>query len=199
MDLEIIPDGYTRVSSILSIFQNYAKVDRTRLKRAQDTGTAIHEAIKSFYQDEFQPLHFREVPYMQSFLKWQECFKPKPILFEERLFDHHLKITGRIDLLATIDGHPVLVDFKTGSLAHPSIWELQGTFYRHLLNYQSLLKQPLFSEMTIPTPDTYLFVQLQKEGTDPLLHEFHFKLSSWEACLSAIKCYHFFEGTQSPI
>lgn len=183
MKEDIIPEGYVRVSTILSIFQAYSFVDPAKLKKAQDTGTEIHAAIESFYLSEFEPVSFRRIPYVESFLKWQMAYDPDVLCFEKRFFGLSMKVTGRIDLLAKINGHTVLVDFKTGSWAHPEVWQLQGTFYRLLLEESG--------EANLP--DEFLFVQLMKDGSEPLLHRFKHNISNVDVCKAAYRCWQYFK------
>jgi hypothetical protein len=181
--MEDITEGYVRVSDILSIFQSYAHVPRAQLKKAQDIGTDIHAAIEAFYKDEFTPLDKKKNPYFESFLKWNDRLLPEPVLIEKRLYGEELMITGRIDLLVQSGGKSVIVDFKTGSWAHPEIWRLQGAFYRYLV-----------ATSGIAFPDVFIFVQLQKDGSYPNIHEFIYRDRDWNVCLSALECYKFFKN-----
>lgn len=179
-----IDPKYTRVSQILSIFQHYAHVPTAKLKKAQDIGTDIHSAIEDYWRNGFQPVRSSNLPYFESFLQWAEEHHPNPIIFEQRFNDPTLLITGRIDLLAHIEGLPYLIDFKTGSWSHPEIWELQMCFYRHLL---SITKAP-------SVPNRFAIVHLSKEGLMPSLTEFTYDPKLWDVCLGAIDCYRFFSN-----
>ncbi len=90
-------------------------------------------------------------------------------------------ITGRIDLLLDVGHNFELVDFKTGSWAHPEIWRLQAEFYRYLLSANGCL-----------VPEKFIFVQLQKDGSAPVLYEFEHRKEDWEVCLAALKSYRYF-------
>jgi len=183
--METILPGYTRVSDILSIFQAYAHVDRDKLKKAQDIGVVIHQAIEMFYSDEFKPLYGHYTRYFESFLKWSDSLGKNlnPLVVEKRFYDHELMITGRVDLLAELDGMIVLIDFKTGSWAHPEIWKLQACFYR------SLIAQ----NITGQTPDKYLFIQLKGDGSMPSLFPMHYDIEDTLVCQDALRCYHYFK------
>lgn len=181
--MEEIPEGYIRVSSILQIFQAYAFVPKEKLKKAQEVGIDIHEAIKSFFDGSFQPLELKKAPYMESFLRWVNGRDIDPILSEKRLYDHSLRLTGQIDLLAKIDGQLHLIDFKTGSWAHPEIWRLQATFYRMLLQAAEM-----------PVPEKFLFIQLLRDGTDPILFPFTYRPEDQDACLHAYRMYWYFHN-----
>ena len=139
--MEIIKPGYIRVSDILSIFQAYAHVDRKRLKKAQDTGTIVHKAIECFYEDEFSPIPKAVLGYFESFLKWNDKVRPTPLILEKRYYDDELLVTGRVDMIADINGEKVLVDFKTGSWEHRDIWNLQADFYKWLSSEDYIVKK----------------------------------------------------------
>lgn len=189
--MEILKPGYTRVSDILAIFQAYAHVPKDKLKKAQDTGTIIHDCIENYFKDEFTPLPFKKIPYMESFLKWATEAKPLEDLIETRLYDPKLKITGRVDLCCSLNDQRVLVDFKTGSWAHPSIWYLQGCFYRYLLAVNDC-----------DVPDRFQFLQLQADGSYPRIFDFTYKQEDWQRCLEAINLYKYFfnsENTQKTL
>lgn len=179
MKADTIPDGYARVTDILSIFQAYAHVDRKKLKAAQDLGTDIHAAIEAYFNDEFDPLTQKKMGYFDSFLKWAKTASIAPLEQEKRYYDDDLKITGRIDLIAEIDGVKTIIDFKTGSWAHPEIWKLQGTFYRMLCGQD--IRQ-------------FLFVQLMKDGSIPILYPFCYSKADEDVCLSALDCYTYFKS-----
>lgn len=172
---------YVRVSQILSIFGAYAYVPADKLKKAQDIGRDVHEAIEKYFQDEFCPLDWRKRPYFESFLIWADNIHPKPLLIENRLFDDVLKITGQIDLIADIGGDPVLVDFKTGK-PNLEIWELQLHWYFHLLE---LNKCPFL-------PKEFMVVNLSKNAEAPTIYSFPFNIDALKTCFHALECWKFF-------
>lgn len=180
--MEIIESGYTRVSEILQIFSAYAYVDKKKLKIAQESGTMVHEAIEAYLRNDFLPLDRKREGYFQSFLRFMEATHPKSLLIETRLYEDTMKITGKLDLLADIDGQSVLVDWKTGSWLHLEVWRLQGTFYRYLL------------EMNGETdlPEIFAFVQLDREGGKPLIYFLEHDPKDFEACKAALRCYEYF-------
>lgn len=184
---EILP-GYTRVSEVLSIFQNYAAVDRAKLKKAQDVGTVVHHAIESYFKGEFVPLYGKLTPYFDSFLQWVGKQPVKPLICEQRIYDHDLMITGRVDLLCEMDGIVVLVDFKTGSWAHPEIWKLQATFYRELIRMKTLEY----------SPNHYLYIQLKSDGSEPTLFPMEYRHTDMLACHAALVAYRWFREQKTP-
>lgn len=187
--MENILPGYTRVSEILAIYQAYAHVDRAKLKKAQDIGTLIHDAIEQYYKGKFVPLFGALTLYFDSFLKWAEGAGKglKPLVIEERFYDHELMITGRLDLVCELDGMIVLVDFKTGSWAHPEVWKLQATLYRHLLIVNGK-----------KIPDHYLYVQLKSDGSQPNLLPMSYESGDATVAEDSIRAYHWFLKQKNP-
>lgn len=179
--MEIIKEGYTRVTEILSIFQAYSFVPRDTLRKAQERGTLIHEAIENFFASEFYPLPPKMQGYFDSFLAWYDSFSPKKIACEKRLYHDSWKITGKFDLLADIYGEPVLIDFKTGSWTHPKIWEMQMGFY-HLLAKETGLD---------PMPTKSMVVHI-KEHTPPAIYPFIFSDDTKKVCEQALELWKYF-------
>lgn len=182
--MELLKPGYARVSQILSIFQAYSQVRPEKLKKAQDIGTHIHTAIEEYFDGTFYALTGQLDLYFSSFLKWVENQDFKILMVEKRFYDHELRITGRIDLLADINGEVTLIDFKTGSWAHREIWKLQATFYRYLIG--------MSEEYDFQPPNKFIFVQLQKDGSAPIAYEMTYEPSDWNVCESALTCYQYF-------
>lgn len=179
---DLIPPEYTRVTSILSTFQSYSAVPSARLKKAQDTGTAVHLAIEKHLRNEFHPLESIVQPYFDSFLAWKDNFLDSTTDTEKRLFDDDLMITGQLDLIGIVQGQNCLVDFKTGSWVHKEIWELQLTFYRYLL-MQNKYQSP---------PDKMMVVHLKKDGSKPDIFAYDYDQRNFGVCYSAWCCYKFF-------
>jgi len=182
-NMELIKEGYKRVTEILSIYQSYAFVPLEKLKKAQDVGTEIHWAIEGFLKGEFRIVDPKNRGYLDSFLEWRKGVFIDPLVIEERFYCDSMKITGQLDLLCNLGTKVTLVDFKTGSWAHPEIWRLQGAFYSHLLQVNNQ-----------PVPDSVLFLQLKKEGTYPTLFEFQIEKRDYEMCECAYKSYNYFKN-----
>lgn len=192
--MDLIDPQYTRVTEILSIFQNYAHVDKAKLKKAQDIGTEVHAGIKDYFTWQFAPMSMRNEPYFESFRLWAETKRVKEheIMFlEERLYDPSLMITGQVDLVAELDGIPTLIDFKTGSWAHLEIWKLQLTFYRYLIAKKATGEMEHLRRMI---PDKFLIVQLDKNGGPASVFPMEYDPRDLEVCFSAYKCYKYFKG-----
>ena len=173
---------YVRVTEILSIFQGYNFVPRERLKKAQEIGTDIHDAIERYFLKCYEPLSLKKMPYFESFLHWAKEYEPSPWLLETRFNDDDLKVTGKVDLVARIKEKVFLVDFKTGAWINQEVWNLQLHWYRHLLEVNQYS----------PLPKKFLIVQLMKDGSPPILYEFAYDTKVEEACYHALEMWKYF-------
>jgi hypothetical protein len=176
--------SYTRVTQILSIFQSYAHVPKEKLKKAQEIGTDVHEAIELYFKNEFKALESKKTPYFESFLKWVDVSRPKLILAEERLYNDDLEVTGKFDLIAEINGQNCLIDFKTGQYVHQKIWSLQLHWYYLLLDQDH-------ENIDI---DKFLVVQLSPIGESPLLFEITPTSTTLEVCNHSLELYRHFSN-----
>jgi hypothetical protein len=180
--MEEIREGYHRVTDIVSIYQSFAHIPKAILKRACEIGNDVHEAIEAHLNGKWLPLAENKEGYFHSFLEWNRTVSFTPFWIENRLYDDVLKVTGKPDLICKMGDEAVLVDFKTGSIPKPEIWHLQGTFYRYLL------KMNKFDLI----PNKFIFVNLQKDGSFPVLYEMEYQQKAWEVCDAALKAYEYF-------
>lgn len=134
--MEIIKPGYTRVTEITSTIHDFSNINPQVLKRKALIGSEVHNAIDLFFQGELAILDERPRNYFESFQMYRKSdhFKDMNILKrEERYYSDKLRITGRIDLLASKEGKTLLIDWKTSSAACMSVWRLQLAFYKILI------------------------------------------------------------------
>lgn len=185
MTIVPIEPGYLRVTEVLQVFPFFAGIDEAVLSKACDRGTSVHEAIAAFHQDDFYPLSQEEAMYFISYKKWLAGTKFESSFLEKRLYDHHLKITGCIDMVGKFPGTDdlVLIDFKTTAAESDLSWKLQGTFY-----YMLALRNG------IELSDRLVFLKLDKHGELPKVCEYKATKALWNVCVSALNCYKYFKG-----
>jgi hypothetical protein len=176
--VEEIKSGYTRISTILNMIPSIIEkeeekrevwgfflqsIDREILEAKCIIGSHVHEAIHADYTGEFFPLSEKEKPYFQSYIKWKKNVQLQIIHSELRLYEDDLKITGAIDVVGKLQGSDalVLIDFKTSASADKKKWPIQAMFYHYLLQKNN-----------INAGEKILFVQLNKFGELPKVHEF---------------------------
>jgi PD-(D/E)XK nuclease superfamily len=180
--MEIIEPGYTRVSEVLGIFQSYAHIDKAKLKKKQDLGTDIHDAIETYWKGGFSAMSAKHDLYFDSFLKWMNGKNVIPVFIEQRFYHRTLKLTGKIDLVCLKDNVPMIIDYKTGSWLHPEIWQLQATMYRMLLA----------AENREILPNEFLFLKLMPDASPPIEIPMIYNPDHEEVCKAALQCYRYF-------
>lgn len=157
-DREIILEGYTRVSDILSPFSGYGSIPEHILKQAADRGTSVHQIAEAYVKG-VMPLEEDALKgYIHSFLEWKG---DKKIIMPERFYDKNLMITGKIDGLYedTDNGDIVLFDLKT-SAKEGKMWALQGAAYSYLAQVNKI------------SIDRIEFVRLPKDGSPAEIYDY---------------------------
>ena len=178
--MEEIKQEYTRVTEILSLYNNFDAIRPEVLQHAADRGTSVHNYCACIARDEYFPDPDEEAsPYIQSFREWFEKMVDKVELVEKRLYNDDLMLTGAIDLVCTIRGSstPVVVDIKTPQAKSRS-WNLQLAAYRYL-----------YGENEDPRR---IALQLQKTGKIAKIVEYRDHERDWKLYLSALQLYRYF-------
>ena len=192
--MDTIKPGYIRVSTILDQWKAYDRVDKAKLKERADIGTKVHAMIDA---------HLNSVPfvgddasdeeklYFQSFLTWSDGVKPKFIASEQRFYHDGMGVTGCVDAIIRMPwcDTSIIVDWKTSSSAVKGIWDLQAAFYM-LLALENRVEG---------LEDRALFIQLDREGGKPKIHEYVYDKIMREACLSAVNTYKFLKHKGFPL
>ena len=183
--MEQIKAGYTRVSSILQQWDTFGHIDKTTLLSKAELGTRVHEAIDSHHKGLYMPLDDKANWYFESFVRWEKSIKPKIVRNEERYYCDKMMITGQIDALMEIPGEskPVLVDYKTSACESAKMWPLQACFYHYLVE-----------KAGIDVSDRMLFVQLDRHGELPKVHEYMYTKQLWNICQAAWLTYTYLKS-----
>lgn len=90
----------------------------TIVKKAQESGSKIHNAIECFLRGEkILPQAFDENEWVKmcNFANWANDLNIEIIATETELFDHEMQLAGTTDLVCKIDDVMYLIDFKTGN------------------------------------------------------------------------------------
>jgi hypothetical protein len=179
---------HIRVSEILAQFKDFSTINPKVLNTKAAIGTEVHHNIHMhtkgvFPVHEMYPNYDRSTTeitsweergegYLNSYLAYDKKEKPKYQLMEHRLYDDNLMITGQIDGLRVMDGLPMLIDFKCSYSVDKEIWGMQAHYYKHLLEVNG-----------IQIADTFLFLQLKKDGKKPTLVEIKFDEEVMSRCI----------------
>lgn len=153
--IEKIKTGYSRITDIANIIRDpgleklqrlkgFDEIDRL-FKTAAGRGTAIHyfaELIAKGKLSEITRLGLTKNEYniydqVNEYEAWFNGNITKIKLTEKRIYDPHLKITGRPDLIAMNNKKLTLFDLKTGTDIYFSAYIQMGG-YMHLLKIKKI-------------------------------------------------------------
>lgn len=133
--MEILKPGYTRVTEVLSPYNDFSKVPPQTLANKQRIGTLTHDFCEAYVLDLLiEPVPDEIKNYFDCFTHWFDFTVDKVINAEERLYSDEWYITGKYDALVQLKGSSeiVLLDYKT-CLATSKTWQLQTAAYGILL------------------------------------------------------------------
>jgi hypothetical protein len=199
--MEIIKEGYSRVTDILGIWntifmengevigKSFAgsrfKIDIDVLDNKANIGNNVHKAIEAHLDGFSVPLGEREQLYFDSFRAWYDKSGCEVVEKEERYYDDELMITGKIDALVKFPNNDelILLDFKTSAQESPKIWPLQATMYYYLLKKNGKT-----------VSDRLLFLKLDRYGKKAKLFEYKFIPELFNVCLAACTCNHYIKS-----
>ena len=120
------PDGIDALLGWATQFRHKGEYT-ARMNELAEAGTAMHSSIEAFYKGETAGLE--NLP--TNFGCFTSKYEIEPISMEERLWDDELRITGRFDLFAKVNGVLMCPDWKSSKavrLKH----KLQGCTYSYL-------------------------------------------------------------------
>ena len=117
--------------------------------RATRRGTAVHSLCEKFVLNEPVDLT-EEMPSNLDMYKQLERFLTEHVddirSSEGQLFSHKLKIAGSVDLVASHDGEPAIIDFKTSTKPKRKDWIenyfMQAALYSYMLYEMTGLYHP---------------------------------------------------------
>lgn len=95
------------------------------LKRAQDYGTRVHEAIERYENGEATESDLVD---LQSWKITKDLYGIN-VRSMEQIVTYEDKFAGRFDMFAVVDGEPALIDIKTTSQLHKDYLALQLGLY----------------------------------------------------------------------
>lgn len=179
---------HIRVSEILAQFRDFSKINPTVLREKCDIGTEVHSNIHEYKTGGFlmfdtypvrNPMtaeirrwEERGKPYFNSYIAWDNFYKPKYKLMEKRFYDDELMITGQIDAL-TDEEMPVLIDFKCSYKTDLEMWSMQAHYYKYLLDRNG-----------IKCADYFLWLRLKNDGKVPEVVEIKFDEEIMSRCVA---------------
>jgi len=89
---------------------------------AADLGTAVHDTTDAWVNDRPMPHWAPGVePFMEQFVDFLEARQPKFLETETTIWNRTHGYAGTLDSIAYINGHPTLLDTKTGKGVYPEV------------------------------------------------------------------------------
>lgn len=124
-----------RVSSILR-HAGLSSVPYGASESVRERGLSVHRANEALAFG-YEPVVERPVyqQYVDGLARWYREFRPSVVSVERRVINRDMSLTGRIDLIAVVNGIPYVIDVKTGGKA---AWHAVQT-----AGYQSLARADL--------------------------------------------------------
>jgi hypothetical protein len=191
--MENLDPKWIRVSSVLALVP-YLGIDGKWtfpinsinpwvLQNAADRGTRVHEAINAHTKGEFFPLSDpHEMGYLRSFHRWEKEVGLKTIHSEMRLFYEPMNLTGCVDMIAELgtDGKHQIVDFKCTASEDVKKWPLQAALYEFLCQTNG-----------IKVDKMAIFVQLDKLGGFPKIHQYEITKELTSVAISTYNLYRY--------
>lgn len=152
-------ENYLRVTSILQPFSGLDKVNPDILAYAASRGTKVHKICEGIMSGLGEHGTDDETwGYVESFKKWWGDGK-EVVEIEKRFWCDNHQITGQVDMIVKSHEGLVVIDIKTSS--RPSkTWAGQGSAYYYLAKQAGFNIKKVF------------FLQLNKHGKEPKLHEY---------------------------
>ena len=133
MSEEIRPN-FTRISSILSPYNDYDSIPPHILAIAAARGTAIHNLCQ-LYAEKGIHMPSEHDGYVSAFVKWFDREVVEVYECETRLYCDTYEITGQFDIFAKLKHSQVpyncIIDIKTCVAKHAT-WPLQLAGYKYL-------------------------------------------------------------------
>jgi len=115
---------------LLNFFKQNTPEDIEEISgKAKENGSLVHDACEKLLNGIEIPLKdypLRAKKALLSFFEWYNTTSPKALITEQMVASKQFKYAGTLDLVCTIGGKRVLVDFKTnkGAIYKSNFWQL---------------------------------------------------------------------------
>lgn len=157
----------------------YNGIDTEVLNRAADKGTEVHQAAENYINFGIEDISPEHRGYFEGFRKWFDEVKPVVVSTEFQTYHKYLIYGGTVDLLAYINGHLYVIDYKTTYSVEKMLTRVQLEAY----------KQALITH-AIPV-ERKAVLHLRPNGTAKLLEYEPDDTEAWEAFGSLVNVNNF--------
>lgn len=180
-----IPNGYLRVTEVLSPFSTLGGIDAVTLANAANRGTRVHaycesHALNLFVEDVDDDCK----NYVDVFKIWFKEMIQEVVYTEVRCNSSFYRVSGAFDMIAILKGdtEPTLIDIKTPS--SPSLsWQLQTAAY------QLLAKEVLDVDVK-----RRICLMLPKHNSIAKIVEYEKHQQDHKLFINALELYRFFKS-----
>ena len=101
--------------------QGFSEAQEIKSEKGRQ-GTKIHDSIEALFKGaeltRASGYKIEEWYKIDAFARWYSEYKPKVLALELPVFSKALKVPGRLDLLAEIDGKHYIIDYKSSASLH---------------------------------------------------------------------------------
>lgn len=189
--------SYIRVTSVLSAvdaewYKYWVKSvgveEAERIsKESAEFGTLVHKDVQLYLENSGLLLSTDRVHECSGhIIDWLREQKVKPLYIEQELIDKKLGLIGHCDLLAEINGHNYIVDFKTSKKIGKS-YPLQLAAYSYMAEKQFKIK--IDNGVIVRTPND------PKAEPQFEVQEYHnLKKQFWPIFRDCLSVYKYFKG-----
>lgn len=126
------------VSAIMSPMSDkkYATISKARLENAADRGTRVHKAVEDFEKLGEHTKDKEVQPYLLAYRIAKKLHKFEVLDNEKRLTNG--RYAGTLDMIARLDGKPVIIDLKATSVINYELLEVQLAAYYELCRFNKI-------------------------------------------------------------
>ena len=121
-----------------------AVIDAERFEAAGAMGTAIHDMIHAYLEDDLDEENTAPelLKVLDQFKEWQKVFRPEIELAEAMMYSEKYGFAGTMDCVCTIGRDEWLIDWKSGAfgIAGPQLSAYEK-LYQEFIGYRSPLKR----------------------------------------------------------
>lgn len=152
----------TEIANPIS-FERLNALQQSLLERAKARGTRCHELFEEYLlmgELDIEEIETDYIPYVQQFILWAKAYRPKVIYTEKKLFGYDY--CGTCDLVTTIDGKTILVDYKVTSTADKKSLSVQlEGYYRLCKSYGIEIEDCYYLHVK---KDGYVFKPIKRDS-----------------------------------
>ena len=108
----------------------YGGIDEAVMRKAAERGSAVHHAIETRINFGFDDIPSEYAGYLEAFMKFFRDYPIENPKTESVVYNEIHQYAGSVDLIATIDGKRMLIDYKTTASVLMKLVSVQLAAYK---------------------------------------------------------------------